>query len=284
MSKSGEYIECLNCGEKFYVMPYRVEGAKYCSRQCQNEYQAKQNWENGVFEKAEREEIKCKFCGDVFTARVNENRKFCSFDCYLKYREENKNPETAICRKCGTEFEYYEPARNGVYCSAECKRTHLKGKWASNWQGGGIECECEICGRKFKIQKSRYKKHGKAKCCSMECLYEWYKNPETMTNIEKEVFQVLEKLEIDFEPQKSIDSWRFDFYLPELNLIIEADGDYWHKRPEGVARDKAKDRWCNKNNYNIEHIWVSDIKEDAEKYVKQAISKYQTNESKVVSL
>jgi len=66
--------------------------------------------------------------------------------------------------------------------------------------------------------------------------------------------------------------------------IIEADGDYWHKRPDGVARDKAKDRWCNKNNYNIEHIWGSDIKEDAEKYVKRAIRKYQTNESKVVSL
>ena len=32
-----------------------------------------------------------------------------------------------------------------------------------------------------------------------------------------------------------------------------------------------------------EHIWGSDIKEDAEKYVKRAISKYQTNESKVVN-
>ena len=104
----------------------------------------------------------------------------------------------------------------------------------------------------------------------------------------------IEKLNVNFEVQKYLDGWRFDFYLPNYNLFIEIDGDYWHGNTkfynklnntqiENAERDKRKNKWCEDNGYNIERIWGSDIKEDAEKYVNEAIKKYQTNDSQVVN-
>ena len=42
-----------------------------------------------------------------------------------------------------------------------------------------------------------------------------------------------------------IHQWRYklgiaDFYLPDIKLVIECDGKYWHSKPDYTERDKKK--------------------------------------------
>lgn len=62
----------------------------------------------------------------------------------------------------------------------------------------------------------------------------------------------------------------FDFYLKEYNLLIEADGDYWHSNPitfkklnETQKRNKLNDDFKNfvakELGYNLIRFWETDI-------------------------
>lgn len=64
----------------------------------------------------------------------------------------------------------------------------------------------------------------------------------------------------------------YDFYIPELNIIIEVDGDYWHCNPEiygepkyenikkNIEKDKKKNKWCEDNNITLIRFWENVIK------------------------
>jgi len=44
--------------------------------------------------------------------------------------------------------------------------------------------------------------------------------------------------------QFEIDNYYYDSYLPEKNLIIEFDGDYWHaKSLDDCINDRLKNQW-----------------------------------------
>jgi very-short-patch-repair endonuclease len=44
-------------------------------------------------------------------------------------------------------------------------------------------------------------------------------------------------------------SWLFDFYLPQLNMLVEIDGEYWHSKPQQVARDRLKEKTAKQANF-----------------------------------
>ena len=70
----------------------------------------------------------------------------------------------------------------------------------------------------------------------------------------------------------------FDFYIPELNFVIELNGDYWHCKPDKYSCDyihelrhmTAKEIWeydnhrnesiSNDMGHNLEIIWESDVR------------------------
>ena len=62
----------------------------------------------------------------------------------------------------------------------------------------------------------------------------------------------------------------YDFYLKDYNLLIEADGDYWHSNPlifkilnESQQKNKLNDEFKNKIakniGYNLIRFWETDI-------------------------
>ena len=61
--------------------------------------------------------------------------------------------------------------------------------------------------------------------------------------LEKKVAWWLNNQDIKYEPQKYFNNGKrrffVDFYLPEYNIIIEADGSYWHNDKETKERDKG---------------------------------------------
>ena len=66
------------------------------------------------------------------------------------------------------------------------------------------------------------------------------------TKIERLIREVLEQLKVNFDSGKTFQVDRIvaqpDFFLPEYNIAIECDGEYWHSSPHAKRRDHIKDQ------------------------------------------
>lgn len=72
------------------------------------------------------------------------------------------------------------------------------------------------------------------------------------TSIEIKVADELSKRGLVFEEQKLInEKFSVDFYLPDINLIIEADGDYWHSIPKNIKKDFSKNKYLHLCGYKM---------------------------------
>jgi len=92
-----------------------------------------------------------------------------------------------------------------------------------------------------------------------------------MTWPEKEFKKLLKEIGVSFEIQKVVGNKIFDFYIPEKNMLIEVDGDYWHANPDTVEtlnkiqernlrNDKFKEGLAAGLGYKLERVWESDLK------------------------
>jgi very-short-patch-repair endonuclease len=85
-------------------------------------------------------------------------------------------------------------------------------------------------------------------------------NSKEPTSIEKKVYDELKERGILFEKQKLING-RFlvDAYIPSLNLIIEADGNYWHSLDRTVKKDKAENAYLTTCGFNLLRLTETEI-------------------------
>ena len=60
------------------------------------------------------------------------------------------------------------------------------------------------------------------------------------SSIEKITEQILGLIGVNYEIEVPIGKYRFDFYVPEHDLFIECQGEYWHSIEGRPARDAAK--------------------------------------------
>lgn len=51
---------------------------------------------------------------------------------------------------------------------------------------------------------------------------------------------------------------------PQINLVIECDGDYWHKYPNGTELDEKRNIELEHAGYNVLRLWERDIKKMSE--------------------
>lgn len=109
------------------------------------------------------------------------------------------------------------------------------------------------------------------------------KMSKNQTAPEKGMQKILKSLKVKFQPQEIIHGKIFDFFIPEKNLIIEVDGDYWHGygkehselneiQKRSVRNDTEKDVIAKGLGYEIMRFWEHDIL-DNPKYVKEEILK-----------
>jgi len=121
------------------------------------------------------------------------------------------------------------------YCSEECRRPP-------------IYIKCANCGKEFRV--CPYQKDQK-RFCSFSC----YRKYSGETPIEKKVRNSLMKLHINFTQEFQIERYSIDFFLPDLNICLEADGIYWHD----PAKDAKRDKKLRKLGYKIIRLKESDI-------------------------
>ena len=105
------------------------------------------------------------------------------------------------------------------------------------------------------------------------------------SKLEKTFANILDLLEIKYETSyyaKDIKAF-YDVYVPEHNILIEVDGDFWHtnpiKYPNGPVskcqfknniRDQQKTKWALDNGYKLLRFWENDINNNI-KQVKQIL-------------
>lgn len=81
---------------------------------------------------------------------------------------------------------------------------------------------------------------------------------------------ILKPLNVEYIRQKRINYKYFDFFIPDCNLLIEVDGDYYHAkdRANGVTKmqkkniinDTKKNLIASQNGFHLLRFWESDIK------------------------
>lgn len=188
-----------------------------------------------------------------------------------------------ICLVCKKEF-YISPSRlyKRRHCSVICKAKTQMGKPVFDRTGlrpwnkkTHILKTCLICQKEFSVKPYR---NDTAKFCSYKCHgifigrsltpQFWLKglikqqNMKESTSIEKAVYDHLLLKGFLFEKQKLINGkFLVDAYIPSLNLVIEADGAYWHSLDRVMKKDKAENAYLQKCGYNLVRLTETEIKD-----------------------
>lgn len=107
------------------------------------------------------------------------------------------------------------------------------------------------------------------------------KNP---TGCEKIFCDLLVELKIKFETQKIVQGKIFDFFVPELNTLIETDGDYWHSynvpltemnhiQKKIYYNDRRKDTIAKGFGYNLIRVWEHELDDEHYEETKERLRK-----------
>jgi len=123
----------------------------------------------------------CKYCNEEFTKKNNRDSKFCSKDCYHKWRKENCSGENSPdykkqkinCSYCNKELirtPYELKTKKDHFCDRECfrlwKKDNIQGDKNPNYKGGNIKHICEWCNCEYDVPPYR---DEKTKFCSEQC-------------------------------------------------------------------------------------------------------------------
>ena len=83
------------------------------------------------------------------------------------------------------------------------------------------------------------------------------------TTIEIKLQDFLKQLKIKYLTHKYMKikhGYQCDIFIPSMNLVIECDGDYWHKYPVGNDIDHVRTSELIKNGFNVLRLWEFEIK------------------------
>lgn len=91
-----------------------------------------------------------------------------------------------------------------------------------------------------------------------------------MTSIEKKMSEILDSLGVDYIFQYPILGYDTDFAIPDLNVVIECDGLYWHKGNE--EKDKKRQKKIEKEGWQVFRFTDVQINKDFDN-VKKEVSR-----------
>lgn len=235
--------------------------------------------------------IRCIGCGKIVTDHFQSNRKYCSLECFRKSKRPNRMTGKNIkCKWCGKEVYKQKCHLNkskSLFCSPECQ---------IKWQGRNkLVFHCKICGKEFKWSPSRTKDNNyNPTYCSIKCRNddkEWVRNTcikanlvqmnkKGLNKLECEGNKILDEIGIDYITQFTIDKFTVDIFIPEYNIVIQWDGDYWHGHPskkpydkrqiKRMNLDKSQDKYMRKVGYTVLRFWENEVYKKRN-YVKENI-------------
>lgn len=183
------------------------------------------------------------------------------------------------CLLCNKELEKF-PSRikegKGKFCSHKCKdiwqSQNIIGKNSYNWKGGKIKRTCKTCNKEF-LAFPRDIKNGFGIYCSHRCRsINTIKHMKTKdTSIELIIEQELIKNKIPYMKQVPIEGIALvDFLLPN-KIIIQCDGDWWHRKEYNKGKDISQDTVLTFKGYKVFRFWEKDINKSSEKCIEKVL-------------
>lgn len=192
--------------------------------------------------------FKCSYCGNEFISRIDVVAKGQTSSCGCKLQEQYATKRVDLT---GQRYE---------------KLIAIKDIGAKDNNRLWL-CQCD-CGRTTTIATSNWKNIASCGHCNL-------------SKGENKIEEILQNNNITFERQKTFDSCRnanllrFDFYLPDYNILIEYDGiqhfSYkenpdWNTKEnyeKTIINDKIKNKWCLDNSkmlIRIPYTYFENIK------------------------
>nr|WSS66227.1 endonuclease domain-containing protein [Streptomyces sp. NBC_01177] len=186
------------------------------------------------------------------------------------------------CQVCGSQFSVKQSVADegrGLYCSNDCRHLGKRDQ---------VDKTCEACGTAFSVPQSIKNR----RTCSRTC---WWKimgtdpgraailaraRHDMLTNRaptrpERILYALLDTLtaEVDglrWERQlRLLDRWTVDAAIPALQLVLQADGDYWHgfhpkyhtdpRVRHHMANDAFQDRKLTAAGWTVHRFWERDL-------------------------
>ncbi len=214
-----------------------VRKTNYCSLNCY--------WTG-----TDRKKLKiCQSCGREFYAAAHLINKgygfYCSRQCWFSIFERQK--ELMICQQCGKEFQVIPAVyrHNPKFCSKKCSDDSKRDYVISN---------CQNCKEDFQLPRSDLNR-GRGYFCTRVC----YKTFVGETSIEKIVRLALEELKENFVQEAKFGRFHADFYLPEKRIVIECDGEYWHRSQIIKERDLRKELFLQNQGLKVIRLTEEEI-------------------------
>lgn len=178
-------------------------------------------------------EKNCKICNNLFVP-TNDWNIYCSKNCRIEASHIRSMKEyTCLC--CKKKFKNYKP--NKKFCSLRCNYL---------FKQDGSTGICEYCNKTF-IRQNKIERF-----CSRNCFFK--SSSHKLTKIEKELYTFLQNTGIEFEKQKNLNYTIPDAYIPELNLCIYVDGEYWHTKTKVAERDSRINTRLEQDGYDYIRI------------------------------
>jgi len=84
-----------------------------------------------------------------------------------------------------------------------------------------------------------------------------------LTSLEQKMYKSLLDMRLPFGAyvQFPLGPYRSDFAIPDLKLAVECDGEYWHKQPEAVAKDRKRDSELARYGWTVVRFSEKEIKD-----------------------
>ncbi len=166
-----------------------------------------------------------------------------------------------------------DSSRMGVKKGTRLSNVHkdkIRDTQRKNYISGKIIIPSKIGKRHSIIWKDNISKSMKGKTKSeihIKRIKEARKNqvfPTKDTKIEVKIQNFLKQLKIEFFTHQYIKeikhAYQCDILIPSLNLVIECDGDYWHKYPIGNDIDHIRTSELLSKGFKVLRLWENEIK------------------------
>jgi len=285
-------IPCSFCSKKItkrrtfynFFMKKNSNRKWFCSKDCRKKYRIENETEIRC----------CEECGKKFNCWLFSKTKLCSSTC----REKAQTPQKIkiICEQCGSEF-YDWPSRNRIHCSQRCA-----GLGRTPWNKGipwdneakkkmrishlgksnphiGVPWTIQSKEKVSKSLKNAYAtgkiiistKERKNRSNRIIKLMADGKMPQNDTMPERIFENQLLFNNILYIKQYPYKYGIADFWLPEDNIIVEIDGEYWHNQPKVRERDKRQNIYLEENGYTLFRFTDREIKQDINKCIEKVL-------------
>ncbi len=283
--RTGKIIACYICSKEIYVMPYLEKITKTCSKDCFKKWKsinAKElnygKWMTGrklskeIIEKREKTKLKKR----LEEGYISPFKGKPAWNKDIPWDEKTKRKMSES--KIGVERL---SARTGKFVNCHyCKKNVYKEKrWfkKNHVPHCSIKCASKLithnkinaCRNLGKSRKGKKlsKEHCKKISDTRKKLIREGKIimdfPKEDTKIEKKIQNFLKELQIEFfthQYMKIDHGYLCDVFIPSMNLVIECDGNYWHKYPVGLEKDHIRTKELIEKGFKVLRLWEHEIK------------------------